>query len=177
MDKVKRTSFLASVIFFFCLISSNGLAQSDSDAVASLKGLKGVFVLVEELGSYLENDGLNRDQIKTDVELKLRMAGIKVLTQAECFKLPGTPYLYINIASVGAKEPFPHTFAYNAEVSLYQQGRFFYISRPIPAATWNKEKIAMVGRFNVQNAIRTTVKDLMDGFINDYLSVNPKGGN
>jgi hypothetical protein len=40
-------------------------------------------VVVESLTSDIEADGLRKDSIKTDVELKLRLAGIKVLTEKE----------------------------------------------------------------------------------------------
>lgn len=49
----------------------------------SLKGLKGVNVLVDNLKPDIEKDGLKTSSIQTDVELKLRMAGIKVLTFEE----------------------------------------------------------------------------------------------
>jgi hypothetical protein len=45
----------------------------------SLKGLKWVFVAVEGLEAEVEQNGLTKIAIQTDVELKLRQAGICVL--------------------------------------------------------------------------------------------------
>jgi hypothetical protein len=45
----------------------------------------------------------------------------------------------------------------------------------ISAITWSRGKIGTVGEANLSQ-IRTSLKDLIDGFINDYLSVNPTKG-
>ncbi|MGI8972150.1 MAG: hypothetical protein ACR2HB_15820, partial [Dehalococcoidia bacterium] len=47
----------------------------------SLKGLPGVYVFVYPLLADAEKAGLTCDQITTDVELRLRQAGIPVLTK------------------------------------------------------------------------------------------------
>jgi len=41
------------------------------------------------------------------------------------------------------------------------------------AATWNDGSIGLVGVSNIQT-IRDGIKDLVDTFVNDYLSVNPQ---
>ena len=50
----------------------------------TLRGLEGVEVLVENLSPEVERDGIDKTTIKTDVELKLRQTGIKVLTPELC---------------------------------------------------------------------------------------------
>jgi hypothetical protein len=59
-------------------------AATDSEA-ESLRGISGVYVLVENLSDEARRDGLNEQDIQTDVGLKLRLAGVKVLTEAEDF--------------------------------------------------------------------------------------------
>ena len=63
-----------------------------------LKGLKSVTVFVEELDEDIENQGLRISTFRTDVELKLRMAGIKVLRIEEWSKEPSNPSLYVNVS-------------------------------------------------------------------------------
>ena len=41
--------------------------------------------------------GLTEDILRTDVELKLRLAGIKILSIEEQLKTLGMPWLYLNI--------------------------------------------------------------------------------
>ena len=42
--------------------------------------------------------GLTQAQVKTDVELQLRKAGVRVLTEEECRTTPGHPYLSVDIS-------------------------------------------------------------------------------
>lgn len=155
------------------ILSSMVYARSTRCEVESLRGLKGVNVTVEDLKSDIEADGLRKDSIQTDVELKLRLAGIKVLTEEEQFKEPGYPYLYVNVNSV--KSNLAPTYAFSIEISLKQVVllvRDLKI-RVFAAATWRKGSVGIVGEQKV-DSIRDGVKDGVDEFINDYLSVNPK---
>lgn len=70
-----------------------------SDDAESLKGLKAVWVVIEELPETLKSKaGLTKEQLQTDVELKLRLAGIRVVPGlSEGYHIPGQPYLYVNI--------------------------------------------------------------------------------
>jgi hypothetical protein len=54
--------------------------QSTTDERDSLIGIPGVRVLIENLSADALATGLSADQLKTDVELKLRLAGIKVIS-------------------------------------------------------------------------------------------------
>ena len=82
----------------------------------SLRGLSGVNVLVENLSDSAKRAGLEKNSIQTDVELKLRLAGIKVLTDEEWLYAPGDPYLYVNLTVVWAGG----ICAYGIDVELKQ---------------------------------------------------------
>jgi hypothetical protein len=136
----------------------------------SLQGLQGMEVIVEELGSEIEQAGLHRTAIQTDVELKLRLAGITVLSREERLSQPGTPYLYINPTVVLGGE----AVYYGISCELHQRvtlARNESISTS--ASTWF---IGMTGGIRISGlqTIRDRIKDEVDTFINDYLSVNPK---
>jgi len=140
--------------------------------VQTLKGIQGVAVLIEPLTSEVEAAGLHETDIQTDVELKLRLAGIKVLTMAQAVNPPFVPYLYVN-----------------EDVELSQQQRLAYFaikcdlvqgvrltrdaSITTSAATWDVFAAGITGQANLRG-IRDGVKELVDRFINAYLSVNPK---
>jgi len=70
------------------------------DTYPSIYINNGVYVVVEYLRPDIAKDGFSRDSIQTDVELKLRMGIIKVLTLLEVLREPGSPYLYIRITSM-----------------------------------------------------------------------------
>ena len=63
-----------------CLVALSPLrAQEDNEDRRMLVGLKGVYVIVEDFEEELERDGLRSHQVQTDVELKLRQSGIRVV--------------------------------------------------------------------------------------------------
>ncbi|MFC1485468.1 hypothetical protein ACFL55_00395 [Candidatus Latescibacterota bacterium] len=154
------------------LISTSGYAQNSD--IESLRGLTGIYVLVENLQSEIIADGLNEEQIQTDVELKLRLAGIKVLTREEFLKESGHPHLYIIVNSIKNKTGL---YSYSIIVSLDQS---IYLQRNpeidiFGATTWrSKYNISTVGEFYIDTSVRDAIKDRIDIFINDYLSVNPR---
>jgi len=67
------------------------------DQKDTLKGLQGVHVLVESLNPEVEKYDLTKQQLQTDVELRLRQNSIKVLSEEELLSTPGKSYLYVNV--------------------------------------------------------------------------------
>jgi hypothetical protein len=155
------------------LVAASAATAADTEFTRpSLKGLNAVEVLVESLSTEAERDGLNKTSIQTDVQLKLRQAGIRVLTRAERFETPGWPFLYIDVA-VKLRTDVP-VYAYSINVELEQSVRLDRApSIQLSATTWSVGSVGAVGR-NKLRTVRDDIKDHVDEFINAYLSVNPK---
>ena len=109
----------------------------------TLKGIKGVYVLAA-VAKDIEDAGLRTDVIKTDTELKLRQAGIRVLeTDAEFTSTPGSPGLDVSVEGLSNKE----VYGYSVSVSLSQnvllerdpslRATGKYRGIPFRADTWN----------------------------------------
>ena len=138
----------------------------------TLRGLNNVFVLVEEVDPEMEKDGLTASQIKTDVELKLRLAGIKVFSRAEAVKQKGSPYLYVRLS--GFKDTIGRTTVYIFHLSFQFNQRVFLerdLSINADACTWALNHTGRSGRIG---EIRDTIKNYADRFLNAYFSANPK---
>ena len=162
---------LSRVAMFLLVAASAATAGGDTENDRqSLKGLEGVGVVVEDLEAEVEQGGLNTTSIRTDVELKLRQAGITVLTEAEVLAAPGGPILHINVSTVGGP-----LYAYFVGVELCQDVRLDRDPsiRIFTAVTWSVGAVGTVGRSNLRD-IRNSIKDHVDEFLNAYLSVNPK---
>src|SRR5262245_50071404 len=87
-------------ILALLLVTSTGAQGVDTEEDrASLRGLHGVRVVVEAMEPNIERDGLTRQQILTDVELRLRKSGIRVLTREERQRAPGQPWLYVRVST------------------------------------------------------------------------------
>jgi hypothetical protein len=131
-------------------------------------------VVVEDMDPEIESLGLTRDKIVTDVELRLRKVGIKVLKKNEWLAIPGNPYLYINIIAIRLKTRPIFAYSIRVEVreavKLIRQINSHY---DVVAITWQKGMIGKADTDIVIREIRQQVADAVDIFVNQYLAANP----
>jgi hypothetical protein len=133
---------------------------------STLKDISAVFVVVEQLPDGAKKLGLTKETIQTDVELKLLVGGIGVTTRDEGKKLPGRPVLFIDVNMTNNAK------AANISVELDQDALLARNGRPAPSVqTWST--VVLLTNPDAQ-VIRDAVKDLVDKFLNAWLSVNPK---
>jgi hypothetical protein len=166
--------YTACIVLLLLLCSiSTALAVDNEDSRASLKGLPGVSVLVEELKPEVEQAGLRAAEIQTDVELRLRLAGIPVLSQAQMFLTPGQPFLYISV--IVATRTTTDLWPVSVELQLRQNVQLERSpATKVEASTWDYTFASSVGRLNLRSIRDGSIKDEVDKFINAYLAVNPK---
>ena len=155
--------FAAALLLFF-LEGSNQIISAQTGGVKSLRGLRGVGVLIEDLQPNAKKVGLTESQLKIDVEVELRKAGIPVLTDDKRWDTPGMPKLYVNINSVdrsglvGASE----LYAYGIKVAL-QQMVDLRRNRSMTgtATTWETGTVGSVGKNNFKKVVGEAVRDLI----------------
>ena len=153
------------------ILPTLGIAKTPEKRWAdTLRALPGVYVEVEELGTDVEADGLTTIQIQQDVELKLRRAGIRVLSEPEWASIPGKPFLYVGVSTVkdGSR------YAFHLQVELFQRVRLerYQEIAPVQVPTWRAQKeIGVIDAGRVQE-LRTYLADQVDQFIQAYLAVN-----
>lgn len=142
-------------------------AQADDHALtrATLKGVPAVQVLVEEIEPDAEKDGLTRDQVLTDVGMRLRKAGITVVPSAK-------EYLYVNVNTYKSGTDL---YAFAISVEFKQGVRLIRDSKVVTfAPTWSVGSVGTVGPKNLQRIVRANVANHVDEFISAYLEQNPK---
>jgi hypothetical protein len=168
-EDMKRKG-LAAVLVLVCFLGMGmrGAFAAERDHL-SLRGLKGVWVMVEPKP---EQDSSTKGQLQTDVELRLRNAGIRVLTREGSLKTKGSPLLYMNITTMPVSNLSLYVFSILVE--LYQDVRLERDPSIVVmgASTWSKHYLGAVGKNNL-GQVRSRVDNLVDMFINDYLAVNP----
>ena len=163
----RKKHLVAFIIILLILPRTIWGADDDSDR-ATLQGIKGVFVSINNIEPEIENDGLAKSLIQTDVELKLRLSGLKVLSDKELLKTPGMPMLKVYPQVFKSSQKF---YVYKINVELFQ---FVYLQRNgqgILAPTWSLDCLGISPDVGY---IRNKTKDYVDKFINAWLSVNPK---
>ncbi len=119
---MKQKLFLILAVVSFFVFSVGPARAEDSDASrATLAGLQGVAVVVEDLQpsvmKYAAKSGLSKAQVQQDAEKMLRDAGIRIVAGEDWKKTPGKPLLYINI---NTHETEKYWYAYDIKVELRQ---------------------------------------------------------
>lgn len=143
----------------------------------SLRGLAGVYVLVEKLDPDDEALGISEEQFRTKAELELRKAGIRVLTREEYIKNDRSPYIYINMSLLQPGGELGLVVV-SLQVSL-EQTVTLGNGDSVAASTWNKAVFGSMGKEDVQSIRSETLPRLIEEFANDFLaanSANPKAG-
>ena len=174
-----RNVWIAFLTVVVGLVSPT-LARERYGERESLAGLAGVYVLVEDMAPDVERNGLTRSTLQTDVEVKLRQAGIRVLgltdmVDTELAIALGSPFLYLRVVA-GRVDEFP-LYAVSISLELSQQvmlNRKTTIGpRILVAPTWRTSWVGVVGT-KMLHQVRESVRDQVDQFVNAYLAANPK---
>jgi hypothetical protein len=151
------------------LSASSSLAAPASpmdspESRATLKRIKAVSVMVEWIDPEVEREGLTRDQLQSDVEMRLRKAGIPVVPSAG-------ESLHITV------QPMKHSadlYAYAIHVALHQRVKLSRDSNIVASApTWGVGCIGTVRPDDLRN-VRASLADDVDKFIAAYREQNPK---
>ena len=152
-------------------VTPSGASNTEATR-ATLRGLLGVQVVMGAFTPEVESAGLLRQPLHTEVELRLRLAGIRVLTPEERLRVVGHPVLAVNV-HVLLNQLLGLT-VYHISVALYQAVSLDTgVVASEGGATWY---IATMGTLATSDLsrVREHVRDLIDAFSDAYLSVNPR---
>jgi len=172
--KTKKFWFLAGLLSM-CLVAVC-IANALTDMQLSTEGIDALHVMVF-LGDSTINVGLSEYQVRTDVELKLRRNGFKVLSKQGYSGDMLTPVLKVTITSHPVRDQYTNTMAglaASVNVSLSQYVRLVRNENIVMAATWADGSIIVSNTQEYPQYARRVVSDLVDAFLNDYLAANPK---
>lgn len=145
-----------------CLCLPTWAQQSSNlDAVAGLAGV-GIDVNV---GADTGQFGLTQDEVRVTSELRLRTAGIAVLSS--------TATIYLQV-SVDATTGPMGLAAFSVTVQLWQPVYLPRSQKLVSASTWQARMFGGSGRDRVKDTVESDVRRLVDLFANDFLTANPK---
>ena len=132
---------------------------------ATLKGIGSVEMVVEVIDPVAERDGLVRTHLQTEVESRLRQAGIPVGPNI-------TGHLHVDVDTMKSNDGT--SYGYNVEVAYVQQvllardPKTLYI---VP--TWETGGVGVIATSRLRE-VRQDVINYVDQFIKAYLEQNPK---
>jgi hypothetical protein len=147
------------------------LTIDSKDSPLSLRLIKGVLVVVEDLPAKVEKTSLTSDQIQTYVEAKCKRAGLKVLTTEKSLNMAGYPILAVNV-DVKKIKGNSH-YHYTIHLDLHQN---VHLERDpqimiIGATTWATRSYGIVKELH---HMRFRIKNHVNEFIKAYSDANSK---
>jgi hypothetical protein len=160
------------VMALLCVMASLGGTETKTEVQRpTLAGLPGGIVRVVHLDKEFEDKGVTEDRVLSDVEVRLRKAGIKVFTSMDDpkWESSGRPVLYTQMMMVRNG----NCRAQRTDIWLSQQATLTRNSARVMATTWDVGVTGSGSVFDSRDS-RNALGDLVDYFINDYLAVNPK---
>ena len=171
MKKIKWIILITVAVLL--LVSPCVNSEFVSDYKETLRGIKSIKVgILGSIKPEAEKFGLTKDKIQTDVELRLRMAGISVISSGEPFTTSEPAYLFVSISM--SCNQFEY-FAYGVMVSVAEKVNLERNPNlSCLGNTWWLQGIGGSSGKEIERVVRNSVKDLVDEFLNDYLAVNPK---
>jgi hypothetical protein len=168
--------WLTLAILFVLLTTGTGAYSQDLGADTgenTMKGIRGVAVLVEDVGKDAEGDGLTRELIQTDVELQLRKSGIAIYRNfGDLMKDDRWPVLDINVQLLKLRSS--ESYVYNVAVELTQTVLLLddNLTEACGVATWSRSVLGIIPADRLRDIRKETVQDLIDDFVNTYLEQN-----
>jgi len=153
------------LLMVFLIGVSSLPVRAQAGPAKTLKGISALTVLVEDLTDGAKALGLTAETIQTDVELKLRQAGMRVVTPQELHNISGQPWIYVQV-SMTNPALVGHVLVQFNQNAMLERSREI-----VPVSTWSTGTLVTA---DDAQTIRDKVKDLIDKFLNAWLSVNPK---
>jgi hypothetical protein len=142
-------------------------SDSQIDRV-TLTGLPAISVVVENPSPIGEKNGLDGAAIQTDIERRLRAAGIPIVPDADAYL-----YVHVTVADPGGTLPLP----YLVEVALMQEvtlPRGLRTRTPLQCPTWSLNSLGLVSSSALRTSVTTRINEFVDQFVTAFRSVNPK---
>ena len=153
------------LVLLFVLITTISFCTDDYMSRKTLKGIKKIYVEV-----LIPNEvySIKERTIKTDIEHKLKRESIRVIGLKENYDA----LLFTEIIIMESGHLY---YVANVHMEIYQYAIIKRIDSHIEhlVVTWSAGFTSIVRKSQITD-IRTSINDMVDQFINDYLSVNPK---
>lgn len=162
---------LCIVLLWAILPFQNGYGYDDQTARDTLRGISAITVSVTYWGrTDSEPPGLSKDQVKNNVELRLREAGIRVVDPKEAVRLKHVSAELLVLINC---MDYQSIYACYLETQLVQAVHVEKNDQFTVTPTWSVKRFALLGTDRIR-VIHEYARDMVDQFLNAYLAVNPR---
>ncbi|SLM46553.1 exported protein of unknown function [Nitrospira japonica] len=157
---------LSAIVWSFTSGVAHGASSIQRE---SLRDLPGVTVVVEEVPSDAQAEGLSEELIRAAAERSLQSRGTRILTPVEQASSPSKPSLYVRVGTYRIQS---NQYVYVVTVALKQSVVLAHRpQRKMFASTWEQGVIGTPGANSLGEATKV-VEDLVSAFANDFQAVN-----
>jgi hypothetical protein len=162
MKAAKTMLFLLAL----SLVSPSLSQKASADELkASLKGLRAVKVNIS-ISNALVNGGAPGKRLRTQMELRLRNAGLQVDNS------PDQPVLYLEIT--GFQVSGTNNFAYYVSLQLSEVVKVARNGEDVFATVWGPNQYVLHSLNYFESELFNNAIERTDEFINQWLQANPK---
>lgn len=125
-----------------------------------LKDIDKVYIVIGKISDDARSLGIDEENIRTGVEIKIRNSGIKVVENSNVMFL----------VDVDVTPPISRVYAISVRVDIMDMVSLYRNPKIIFQTTiWDKSELSIAGEYKVKEAIKEDVDELVDKFILDYL--------
>lgn len=162
---------LLFMIFLSAILPlGNSFGYDDQTARDTLRGISAITVSVNYWGTKSEPPGLSKEQVKNNVELRLRDAGIRVVDSDEAVRLKHvSAELLVSIDCID----YQSIYACHLDTQAVQGVRVEKNDQFTVTPTWSVKRFILLGTQRMR-AIHDETRDMVDQFLNAYFTVNPR---
>ena len=121
--------------------------------------------------------GVSATRLQTILELRVRQAGLRILTDAEVKnETGGAPAIVLEVTTLETKNAGGVTVGYTFSVAVnaLAWGRVPFNQAWAPLELWEKHTTAVSDVDSTSREVERVVGELLDAFLNAWLAANPK---
>jgi hypothetical protein len=165
---MKKLITVAATVLGLLTYSAHAQARLSAADLDLLRGVDGFRLAVERIKPEIERDGLFRSTLLADMELRLRMAGIKVLSEDEAENKPDAPCLYLYVDALKCSLGY----VYKIRLSLMEPVKLMRNNMKISATVLRiPDELGIAPHLS---EIRDAAGDFIDDFIKAWKLANSK---
>jgi hypothetical protein len=165
---MKKRIVVSAVVLGILTIATHAMAHLSAADRELLRGLDGFRLAVDRIRPDVERDGLFRSTLREDMELRLRMGGIKVLSEEEAEKNPDAPYLYLYVDALKCSLGY----VYKIRLSLMEPVKLIRNNAKVSATVLRiPDELGITSNLS---EIRDAAGDFVDEFVKAWKAANPK---
>jgi len=159
---------VSAVVLGILTIAAHAMAHLSAADRELLRGLDGFRLAVDRIRPDVERDGLFRSTLREDMELRLRLGGIKVLSEEEADKNPDAPCLYLYVDALKCSLGY----VYKIRFSLMEPVKLVRNNAKVSATVLRiPDELGITSNLS---EIRDAAGDFVDEFVKAWQAVNPK---